>query len=137
MLRVVLDTNVFISALFAGFPEETYHAALERRCTLVVSPAILAELARALRKKFHTPEADIIAYVKQSGRIAEIIRPTHVVSVLRDDADNRILECAEAGKVDLIVSGDRDLLQLKQYSAVPIIRPADFVRTLGRSRSTE
>jgi uncharacterized protein len=137
VLRVVFDTNVFISALFGGFPEEAYRAALERRCTLVVSPALLAELARALRKKFHTPEADIIAYVRQIGRIAEVIRPTRVVSVLRDDADNRILECAEAGKADLIVSGDRDLLQLKQHSAVPIVRPADFVRTLGPSHPTE
>lgn len=137
MLRVVFDTNIFISAIFEGFPEEAYHAVLERRCTLVVSPAILAELARTLRKRFHTPEADIIAYVRQIGRIAEIVRPTRVISVLRDDADNRVLECAEAGRVDLIVSGDRDLLRLKQYNGVPIVRPADFVRTLGPSRSTE
>ena len=98
MLRVVFDTNVFISALFGGFPEEAYHAVLEGRCTLVVSPAILAELARALRKKFHTPEADIIAYVRQLGRIAEIIRPTHVVGVLRDDADNRFWGAPKPGR---------------------------------------
>jgi len=137
VLRVVFDTNVFISALFGGFPEEAYQAALERRCTLVVSPAILAELARTLRDKFHTSEADIIAYVRQIGRIAEIVRPSRAVSLLRDDADNRVLECAEAGQVDLIVSGDRDLLRLKQHGAIPIVRPADFARTLGLPRSTE
>ncbi len=136
MLRAVFDTNVFISALFGGFPEEAYRAVLERRCALVVSPSILAELARTLREKFHTPEAEIVAYVRQIGRIAEIVRPHHAVSVLRDEADNRVLECAEAGRVDLIVSGDRDLLRLKRYGAVPIVRPADFVRTLGPSRAT-
>lgn len=136
MLRAVFDTNVFISALFGGFPEEAYQAVLERRCALVVSPAILAELARTLRDKFHTPEADIVAYVRQIGRIAEIVRPTRAVNVLRDEADNRVLECAEAGQVDLIVSGDRDLLRLKRHGAVPIVRPADFVRTLGPSRGT-
>ncbi len=131
MLRVVFDTNVFISALFGGFPEEADQAALERRCTLVVSPAILSELARTLREKFPTPEADIVAYVRQIGRVAEIVRPNRRVGVLRDEADNRVLECAEAGRVDLIVSGDRDLLRLKQHVNIPIVRPADFVRTLG------
>ncbi|HKV46317.1 MAG TPA: putative toxin-antitoxin system toxin component, PIN family [bacterium] len=134
MLRAVFDTNVFISALFGGFPEEAYRAVLERRCALVVSPSILAELARTLREKFHTPEAAIVVYVRQIGRIAEIVRPHH--AVLRDQGDNRVLECAEAGQADLIVSGDRDLLRLKRYGAVPIVRPADFVRTLGPSRAT-
>ena len=136
MLRAVFDTNVFISALFGGFPEEAYQAALEQRCTLVVSPSILAELARTLRAKFHTPEAEIVAYVRQIGRVAEIVRPNRAISVLRDEADNRVLECAESGQVDLIVSGDRDLLRLKRHGAVPIVRPADFVRTLGPSRAT-
>lgn len=133
MLRVVFDTNVFISALFAGFPDEAYRATLERRCTLVASPAILAELARTLRAKFRIPEPDIVAYVKQIGRIAEIVRPRQSVAVLRDEADNRVLECAEAGRVDLIVSGDRDLLGLRHHGAIPIVRPADFVGTLGPS----
>lgn len=137
MLRVVFDTNIFISALFGGFPDEAYRAALERRCTLIASPAILAELARTLRAKLHMPEPDIVAYVKQIGRIAEIVRPSQSVAVLRDEADNRVLECAEAGGVDLIISGDRDLLGLKQHGAVPIVRPADFVRTLGPSGAKE
>lgn len=135
MLRVVFDTDVFISAFFGGFPEEAYQAVMERRCGLVVSRAILAELAGTLGEKFHTPEAYIVAYVRQIGRIAEVVRPTHPVTVLRDEADNHILECAIAGQVDLIVSGDRGLLRLKQHGAVPIVRPADFVRTLGPRRS--
>jgi putative PIN family toxin of toxin-antitoxin system len=137
VLRVVFDTNAFTSAIFGGFPEEAYQAVLERRCTLVVSPAILAELARTLRKKFHTTEADIVAYVKQIGRVAEIVRPNRSVGVLRDEADNRVLECVESGRVDLIVTGDRDLLRLKQHGEIPIVRPADFVRTLDPFRSTE
>ncbi len=87
--------------------------------------------------KFHTPEADISAYVKQIGRIAEIVRPSQPLAVLRDEADNRVLECADAGRVDLIVSGDRDLLRLKQHGTVPIVRPSDFVRTLGPPRAKE
>lgn len=100
-------------------------------------PPSLQSSPGALREKFRTREADITSYVRQIGRIAEIIRPTRVVSVLRDDANNRVLECAEAGKVDLVVSGDRDLLKLKHYGTVPIVRPAGFVRTLGPSHPTE
>jgi len=135
VLRTVFDTNVFISALFGGFPEEAYQTVLERRCVLIVSPIILAELATTLRAKFHTPEAEILAYVRQNGRIGEIVRPNRAVRLLRDDADNQVLECAELGRADLIVSGDRHLLRLKQYAGIPIVRPADFVRTLGPSRS--
>ncbi len=130
MLRVVFDTNVFISALFGGVPEEAYRAVLGKRCTLVVSPPILAELARTLRAKFHTREPDIAAYVRQIARVAEIVRPDRSVAVLSDEPDNRVLECAKSGRVDLIVSGDRDLLRLKRYGDIPIVRPADFVRTL-------
>jgi uncharacterized protein len=97
---------VFISALFRGFPEQAYEAALGGRCALIVSPAILAELARTLRGRFHTAETDIVAYVRQIGRVAEVVRPTRAVSVLPDQEDNRVLECAEAGRVDLIVPGD-------------------------------
>lgn len=77
-----------------------------------------------------SPEAAIVAYVRQICRIAEIVRPNRAVGMLLDEADNRVLECAETGRLDLIVSGDRDLLRLKQRGAVPIVRPADFVRTL-------
>lgn len=135
MLRTVFDTNVFISALFGGVPEEAYQAVLDRRCVLIVSPTILAELATTLRAKFHTPEAEILAYVRQIGRVGEIVRPNRTLRVLRDEADNRVLECAEAGRADLIVSGDRDLLRLKQHAGISIVRPADFVRTLGSSRT--
>jgi len=129
--RVVFDTNVFVSVLFGGFPEEAYRAALGRRCLLVVSSAILAEVARVLRDTFAMPDADIVAYVRQIGRIAEIVRPARSVNVLHDDGDNRVLECAGAGKADLIVSGDRNLLRLKQYGSIPVIRPEGLVRTLG------
>lgn len=131
MLRAVLDTNVFISALFGGTPEDVYRAALRGRFTLVTSPAILTELARALREKFSLPEPDITAYVKQIARRSKVVRPAIRVAVVADDDDNRVLECAAAG-ADVIVSGDRHLLRVKAYSGIPIVRPIDFLRTLGR-----
>jgi len=98
---------------------------------LITSPALLVELARALREKFRLPERDITAYVKQIARRSAVVRPAVRLSVVEDEPDNRVLECAVAGRADLIVSGDRHLLRLEAYSGIPIVRPIDFVRTLG------
>lgn len=57
--------------------------------------------------------------------------PGHHKRLTADPADNRILECAEAGKVDYIVSGDAHLLQLKQHGSVPIVKVAEFLKQLG------
>ena len=131
MLRAVLDTNVFISALFGGTPEDVFRSALRGRFTLVTSPAILAELAQALREKFSLPEPDITAYVKQIARRSKVVKPVIRLAILADDDDNRVLECAAEGAADVIVSGDRHLLRLKAYSGIPVVRPIDFLRTLG------
>ena len=131
MLWAVLDTNIFISALFGGAPEDAYRAALRRRYVLLTSPAILTELARVLREKFGLSEPEITAYVRQIGRRAEIVRPAVRLTVARDEADNRILECAVEGKADVVVSGDRDLLRLKEHAGIPVVRPIDFLRALG------
>jgi len=132
--RVVLDTNIYISALFGGNPEEVYRGALQGRFQLVTSPTILAELARILREKFSLPEAEITAYIRQIGRHADIVRPQQRLRVLGDDADNRVLECALKGKASAIVSGDRHLLDLREYRGIPILRPVQF---LGRLETAE
>jgi len=84
-----------------------------------------------LRKKFHLPEADITAYIKQIARRSTVVRPAVTLSVVEDEPDNRVLECAVTGGADLIVSGDRHLLRLGTYSNIPIVRTIDLVRTLG------
>ncbi len=128
--RAVLDTNIYISALFGGNPEEVYLAALQGRFQLVTSPAILAELARTLRGKFSMPELDITSYIRQIGRHADVVRPRKRLRVVRDNPDNRVLECALKGKASVIVSGDRHLLELREYQGIPILRPAEFLRRL-------
>jgi putative PIN family toxin of toxin-antitoxin system len=128
--RAVLDTNIYISALFGGNPEEVYRAALQGGFQLVSSPAILAELGRTLREKFSMPEPDITSYIRQIGRHADVVRPRKRLRVLEDDPDNRVLECALEGKASVIVSGDRHLLDLREYQGIPILRPAEFLRRL-------
>jgi uncharacterized protein len=128
VIRAVFDTNVFLSAiLFGGNPERAFLLARERRIRLLVSPAILMEMAAILRDKFGWGERDAADAVKTIGRAAELIKPSVVISVLKDEGDNRVLECAVEGHADVIVSGDHHLLDLKEYEGIAILRPTEFL----------
>lgn len=133
-LRVVLDTNVYISA-FAHPERPIYHVwrhALERRYQLLISSAIVNELADVLRTDFHWEERRLRRRIRLVTRVGTIITPYIALNVIPDDPDDdRILECAVAGRANLIVSGDRHLRRLRVYEGIPIIRPIDFLRTLG------
>lgn len=109
-----------------------WHAALERRYQLLISPAIVAEVAEKLRGKFSWEESRIIRRSKLMTHTGTVVVPRFVLEVIPEDPDdNRILECAVEGKANVIVSGDRALLRLKSYQGIPIMRPIDFLRTLG------
>lgn len=134
-LRVVLDTNVYIS-IFAnpkGKLGTIWEHGLRGTYTILISPYIVAELAGVLREKFKWQEEDVKARAKRFARMAEIIQPKTVPNVIETEpADNHILACALSGKADLIVSGDRrHLLPLKEYEGIHIVRPVDFLRILG------
>jgi putative PIN family toxin of toxin-antitoxin system len=133
-LRVVLDTNVYVSAFThsRGTPFRIWRHALERRYVLLVSPVIIVELAGVLRETFDWDEANIVHRLKLLAKIAEIVIPgTPLQVVVADPDDDRILECAVAGAADLVVSGDRHLNRLRTFRGIGIVRPADFLRTLS------
>jgi putative PIN family toxin of toxin-antitoxin system len=132
-LRAVLDTNVYFSAFtHKGPPFRIWQEAVNRSFILLVSPAILREIAGVLREDLQWQATDIVAHLKLVARIAEIISPKVNLQVIAEDpADDRILECALAGGADLIVSGDRHLRKLKTFRNIGIVQPSDFLRTLG------
>ena len=134
-MKVVLDTNVLLSAFTkpSGRLDALWSAAEKRRFQLLISPAIVTEVAEKLREKFHWEENRILRHSKLMAKVGRrMIVPHLMLDVISDDPDdNRILECAVEGKADLIVSGDRALLRLQAYDDIPIVRPIDFMRTLG------
>jgi len=133
-LKVVLDTNVYFSALThrLGAPFRIWQKAITGRYTLLTSPAIMRELARVLRDRAGWQDSEVLAQLKLLTRVAKIVSPTITLQAVPDDeTDNRIVECAVAGKADLIVSGDHHLKHLKVFQGIAIVRPADFSRTLG------
>ena len=129
-MKAVYDTNVFVSAFVVpgSKGEQAFLLAHRRQVELYSSVPILTETAGILRRKFNQPEKDVRAALKMMGRSAIIVRPSRKVTVLKDLPDNRILECALAAQAEVIVSGDRHLLDLKQFEGVPILRLADFLR---------
>jgi uncharacterized protein len=133
-VRVVLDTNVLISAFVfpGGAPEQVYRGVLDGRVTLVTSPPLLSELGRILTEKFRWEPAYTEEVVAQLVRIGVVVDPTEEIADITDDpADNRVLEAAAAGHADVIVSGDRHLLSLGTWRAVRVVAPAVLMDELG------
>jgi len=129
-MRVVFDTNVFISAFVVpgSQGERAVLLARQRRFDLCTSVPILTETAGRLRDKFGQDDEDIKQALRQIARAAAVVKPTSKLNVLQDVPDNRILECAVDAHADLVVTGDRHLLKLKRFENIPIIRLADFLR---------
>lgn len=129
-LKVVLDTNICISAiLFGGNPERIRKLSKEKKLEILISEAIIAEVAEVLRKKFNWKSWQISQIIDEIRETATLIIPDQTLSMTKkDEDDNRILECAVEGKVQYIVSGDKQhLLPLKEYQGVKILSPAEFL----------
>jgi len=129
-MRAILDTNVLISAYVfpGGKPEAVYRLALERRLEIGTSRTLLAELGRVLGQKFGWMPDRVEAAVAQVARIAAVVEPSETIHVVRaDPADDRVLEAARAFGADVIVSGDRHLLDLGMWSEIEIISPAELI----------
>ena len=129
MIRVVADTNIYISALmFGGLPGVFLNLAFQQAFTLVASNVLLDELDEKLHGKFAVDPKDARAIRARLERIAHLVKPDFVLKVVADDPDdNRVLECAVAGKVNFVVSGDRHLLQLGFHAGIPILTVRQFM----------
>ena len=132
MQKVVFDTNVFISAFITsgGNAEKAYLLAVEGRIELYTSIPILTEMAGKLRKKFLWEDDKIIAVVKHISMVGNIAEPRFTLNILKDDPDNRVLECAEDSEADLIVTGDKHLLALKKFEGTHILAITEFLERI-------
>ena len=128
-MRIVFDTNVYISAFAAPGSRSSLALQLAARGVfeLVVSPAILAELRRKLSgPKFGFSERELDDADRDIGVIATVMEPDFR---LADEPDNRILECAVASGASAIVTGDKELLALGSYEGIGIMTVAGLLYT--------
>jgi len=129
-LKVVFDTNIFISAFVipGSKAEAAYSHALKKDFTLYSSVAILTETAQKLREKFGWQQDKITSLLKAITKVATVIKSEPHLHHLADEPDNRVLECAEAVGADFIVTGDKHLLFLKHFQNSNVVRLSDFLR---------
>lgn len=128
-MRVVFDTNVLVAALVfpGGRGEKALQRILEERDELFLSRAILDELLGVLARKFARDAEALSRVAVFLGEVSTLVKPARRVKVLRDDPDNRILECAAAAGAGAIVTGDREMLALGEYAGVRILSLAQYL----------
>jgi len=133
MPKVVLDANVIISALnFAGRPAEVCDLAIEGDIANITSEHIIAEVRKILIRKFSWQAAQAEDAGTLLGFFSKIVNPKKRLKVISHEPDNRILECAVAGRADFIISGDHHLTDLKNYQGIRIVNPTKFLELKGR-----
>jgi putative PIN family toxin of toxin-antitoxin system len=136
-MRIVADTNTVLSGLlWQGPPRRLMELARQRALTPCSSSTLLAELAEVIaRDKFaqRVLAAGLSAaeLVQDYTRLAQIVEPIPLPApASRDLDDDHVLACALAAQANLIVSGDRDLLDLHEYQGIPILTTTDALQRL-------
>lgn len=128
-MKVVFDTNILVSALV--FPGGRGEAALQRilgeRDELVFSKPILDELLGILSRKFARDAEELARIAVFITDVGILVRPRLRFRVVKDEPDNRVLECAVAGHAEAIVTGDQALLELREFRGVRIISLREYL----------
>jgi putative PIN family toxin of toxin-antitoxin system len=122
-MRVVFDTNIFVSAFVipGSFAEKAILRIIDGIDILVLSKDILDELLSILSVKFSRDREEISRLAVMLSELSEWVTPAIRLDILEDNADNRILECAIHGRADVIVTGDKRMLGLREYGGVKIV----------------
>lgn len=130
-MRVFLDTNVLVSAFATrGLAADVFRVVLAEH-ELIVGDVVLAELRRVLKERFRLPEAEVDE-IEALLRSYEVVpRPAAPSAMaVRDEADRWVLASAEAGRADVLITGDRDLLAIAGKASVRVLDPRAFWETL-------
>ena len=134
-MRVILDTNVILAAFAGrGLANAVFELCLDKH-EIIISEHILSELQNNLQKKLKMPKDKvqrIIEYLKEFCIISSYKRLDK--AICRDPDDVKILGLSEVAKPDYIITGDLDLLTLKEFRSIPIITPREFWEILKGKR---
>lgn len=135
MIRVVLDTNLFVSALLKpdSNPDRIIKLVREEKVLLLISDAICDEIIRVLfypkiRKRLAASDEELQNFVKLLRTVA-IVTPgsLNLTPLAADSDDTKYLICAVEGRADYIVSGDHHLTDLVIYQGIRVVTPAEFI----------
>jgi putative PIN family toxin of toxin-antitoxin system len=135
VIVALYDTNVLISGIFwRGLPRQLVRLARARQVHVVTCQALLDELQSVLTrddKPFRLSQEEASSIVGDVLTYAHLIAPASQVNVCRDSSDDLVLACALDGQVEYIVTGDPDLLVLKNFESLRIVTPREFISISG------
>ncbi len=128
-MKVVFDTNILVSAIVfpGGRGEAALRRIIEERDQLVLSKPIVDELLGILARKFSRDTEELAHVAVFLADLSHYVNPRRRLQVVKDEPDNRILECALTGRADAIVTGDHALLGLRNYRGVHIISLREYL----------
>jgi putative PIN family toxin of toxin-antitoxin system len=132
MVRVVVDTNILVSALiYHGKPHILVLKLLEGH-TVILSRQMLAELADVLtRDKFAVKTSQVDRFLAVLVRKSKVVTPSSRFKIISEDPDDDVvLNTAYAGKAEYIVTGDRHLLALREFKRIKIVKVAQMLESL-------
>ena len=134
-MRVVVDTNIFISSFFGGNPRKVINLWKDGKLTLCVSKEILDEYFYVLQRiglKDEEEMEELLSLFSRSFNML-FVNKTPKIKVIDDDPDDdKFIECAISLKAKAVISGDRHLLSIHEYMGIKLLTPQQFLMEYGR-----
>jgi putative PIN family toxin of toxin-antitoxin system len=138
-MKIVLDSNIFVSSFFwRGNPRKIFDRVTNGLDELYITDDILNEVLTVMsRKKFDVKKNEIDDYINIIESYSIKIFPKNTAEeISRDKDDNKVLQCGSEGKVDFIVTGDNDLLVLKEYKNSKIVNAKEYLDNIKNANGT-
>lgn len=139
---VTVDTNVYVSGttVSASPPGRIIRAWEERKINLALSEAIISEIRDVLIRPYFTAHlqmstGQIDQYINDLRLGAIVVPGATEVNICRDPKDNMVFSCALEAKANFIVSGDKDILEVKSFQGIPVKSPKDFVEGILETKN--
>jgi uncharacterized protein len=132
--KIVIDTNIYISAIFwGGKPRQVVDLGRNKKVLIFTSFLIIAEIAEKLKIKFNLTEEETNQILFDFSTFTTLVETPHRIKVIDDDPDDdKFIECAISSLSDFIVSGDKHLLTLKEYGKIKILKASEFLSFISK-----
>lgn len=130
-MKVVIDTNIFVSSFFGGNPRKIIDLWKNEKITLCLSQAVLDEYIGVLQRIGLKDEGELDELLSFFSRGFNILFTTKTpeIKIVRNDLDDdKFIECAVALKADTVITGDREVLAIKEYMGIKILTPQQFLK---------
>ena len=133
-IRAVLDTNIYVSALFwkQGNPHRIIQKGIDEEIEIFASEEIIEELRKILKRDFNENDKLIKRQINFLLLFVDTAEINQKIEIVKEDADdNKIIECAIASNAKFIVSGDNHLLKIRKFRDIKIVSPKEFLDILS------